>query len=274
MTVAPPARAHVIAVIVATTAALIGRAWLQLELLADGLPKDYAADLSYLVVPPILLILLASVVNKDRIFLARQFHYSGISLSVVIEAMLVGVLLRIAAWAKLIAGVSFGFYQSNDPFAIVGPQFAFHCASPHAIFLGFVVMAVMIPIIEEVTHRAYIQSALHHLGPFVAILIAAFTFTIFHPLASWSFAFIAGLAFGLQYWKSGSLWPSIISHATVNGLIQIDWRCLRAHWNPPASDLPMWDAGIASVLVLVLSILSVVHLLRRKKTGAQHAPRP
>ena len=267
MTVAPPARINLIAVIVATTAALIGRAWLQLVLLADGLPKDYAADLSYLVVPPILIILLAPVLNKDMAFLVKQFRYPGISLSIVFKAVLIGLLLRIASWANLITGVSFGLYRSEDPFAIEGPQFAFHCASPHVVILGFVVMAVMVPVIEEVTHRAYIQSAFRDRGPFIAISVSAIIFAIFHPPANWAFTFFAGLVLGSQYWYSGSLWPSLISHATVNGLVQVDWRCLNIQWNPRATELPVLSSGIPALLVLLMSIYAIFVLVKKRRGG-------
>lgn len=267
MTVAPPARINLIAVIVATTAALIARAWLQVVLLAGDLPKDYAADLSYLVVPPILLILLAPVLSKDRSFLIEQFRYPGISLSIVFKAVLIGLLLRIASWAKLVAGVSFGVYRSDDPLAIEGPQFAFHCASPHVVVLGFVVMAVMVPVIEEVTHRAYIQTAFHDRGPFIAILVSATLFAIFHPTASWAFTFFAGVVLGSQYWYSGSLWPSLISHATVNGLIQVDWRCLTVEWNPRVTELPILSSGIPAVLVLLTSIIVIFILVRKRRGG-------
>lgn len=265
MTVAPPARINPIAVIVATTAALIGRAWLQVELLAGGLPKDYAADLSYLVVPPILLVLLAPVLSKDRSFLVEQFRYPGISLSIVFEAVLIGLLLRIVSWAKLVAGVAFGVYRSDDPLAIEGPRFAFQCASPHVVILGFVVMAVMIPVIEEVTHRAYIQSALHDRGPLIAISVSAIIFAIFHPPANLAFTFFAGVVLGYQYWYSGSLWPSLISHATVNGLIQIDWRCLAVQWNPHATELPILSSGIPAILVLMTSFYAIFLLVKKRR---------
>lgn len=265
MTVAPPARINLIAVIVATTAALIGRAWLQVVLLAGGLPKDYAADLSYLVVPPILIFILAPVLKKDRTFLVEQFRYPGISFSIVFKAVLIGLLLRIASWARLIAGVSFGVYRSDDPLAIEGPRFAFHCASLHVVILGFVVMAIMVPVIEEVTHRAYIQSAFHDRGPFLAILVSATLFAIFHPPANWPFTFFAGVVLGAQYWYSGSLWPSLISHATVNGLIQVDWRCLNVQWNPQATDLPILSTGIPAVLVLLTSICAIFLLVKKRR---------
>lgn len=273
MTPAQPARINVVAVVLATIAALFGRSWLQLRLLADGVQKDYAADLSYLVVPPILLILLAPVLHKDTAFLAQQFRLKGLTIRAVLVAIAIGVLARAAWWGQLVAGISFGVYRSDDPSAIEGPLFVFDCSSPHVVALGFLVMALLVPIIEEVTHRSYIQTALRHRGPAIAICLSAFVFAIFHRPSSWPFAFFAGLIFGVQYWRSGTIWPSLISHATVNALIQVDWRCLRGHWNPPPSQTPLWSIGAPSLLIVAFASLTIVYVLLGKKTGALKAPR-
>lgn len=273
MTATPPAKINVAAVIVATIAALFARSWLQLKLLADGVQNDYAADLSYLVVPPILLVLLLPVLHKDRAFIAQQFRLTGLTIRAVLVAISIGILARAASWGQLIAGVSFGLYRNNDPSAIEGPLFVINCASPHVVALGFVVMVFLVPIIEEVTHRSYVQTAFRHRGPVIAICLSAIVFAVFHRLSSWPFAFFAGLIFGVQYWRSGTLWRSLISHATVNSLAQIDWRCLRGHWNPPPSQLPLWSIGVPSLLILAVAILAIIYLLFGKNTGALDAPR-
>ncbi len=99
---------------------------------------------------------------SDKEFLLGQFRRNGISPKVVLAAIAVGVLLRLVSWSKLVAGISFGVYRNTDPHSIEGPHFTFQCSSLHIVALGLLVMTVMVPIIEELTHRAYIQSALHH----------------------------------------------------------------------------------------------------------------
>ena len=273
MTATQPARINVVAVILATTAALFGRSWLQIELLASGVPKDYAADLSYLVVPPVLLILLAPVLYQDKAFIARQFRLTGLTARAILSAITIGILARAIWWSQLFAGISFGFYRNDDPSAIEGPLFALHCSPPQVVALGFLVMAVTVPIIEEVTHRSYIQTAFRRRGTVIAIFLSASVFAIFHRFSTWPFAFFAGLIFGVQYWRSGTLWPSLISHATVNALVQVDWRCLQGYWNPPPSRLPLWTVGGTSLLFLTTAMLTIVYLLRGKSTGALDAPR-
>lgn len=267
-----PATKNTLAVIVATAAALFARSWLQVELLRDGLQKDYAADLSYLVVPPILLVLLLPVLRQDKTFLIERFQRSALSPSIILRAIAVGVLTRLLWWSLTIAGVAFGFFRNDNPFAVKGPLFWFQCPAAKVALVGFVVMAVMVPIIEEVTHRAYVQSSLRHRGPIVAIAASATVFAIFHPPSHWSFTFLAGVVFGIQYWNSRSLWPSLISHATFNSLIQLDWRCLHGIWNPPISELPFWRIGIPAAGILIFATILLVGLIRDTKMRRDEQP--
>jgi membrane protease YdiL (CAAX protease family) len=252
-----PATKYAFAVMAAVTAALFGRSWLQMRLLEDGLQREYAADLSYLVFPPIFLLLALPVFYEDRAFLVRQFRPRDLSLSMIWRALAIGFLVRILWWAALVAGIAFGVYQNENPRAVVGPLFSFQCPPANVMVLGFLVMAVLVPTFEELSHRAYVQSAMRHHGPFIAIAASAGIFAVFHPPSSWLFTFFAGVIFGIQYWNSGTLWPSLITHATVNGLIQIDWRCLHGIWNPPVSELPLWRTGIVATSILLFASISI-----------------
>lgn len=268
-----PVLKNIIAIMAATTAALFGRAWLQLELLQDGLQPDYAADLSYLVVPPVLLALLFPLLRDHKTLIVSLFSLQGLTLRLLLSAVTIGILLRLSAWCQLAAGVSFGLYRNVDPNAMSGPTFSFDCAAPHILALGFVVMALIVPVVEEVLNRGLIQSWLSHRGPVTAVVTSAFLFMLLHKRSTWGFAFVAGIVLGIQFWRTRSLWFSLVTHATVNSLIQIDWRCLHGRWNPPASQLPMWGVGIPSVLILAAAVSCIVCLLRQEKAGVQHAPR-
>ena len=259
----PPIRTVLTAVIVATTAALIFRAWLQIELLAKGLQRDVAADLSYLVVPPVLLVLLLPIWRQHGAFIATLFERQGLSLRLVLRALAIGCLLRLAAWSELIAGVSLGWYRNADPTAIVGPLFRFDCPAPQALALGFIVMVVLVPLVEETIHRGLIQTWLYKHGAVIAIGASALTFMLAHKPASWAFVFVAGVVLGVQYWQSATLWSSVVTHATINGLILLDWRCLRGQWNPPASNIPIWSSGLVSLCVLLLALLCIGYLLAK-----------
>lgn len=263
----------IVAVLVATIAALVARSWLQVRLIQDGMQSLVAADLSYLVVPPILIVLLFPLWRSEKAFLLNQFSRKNFTLKLALSAIAIGVLIRLTWWSQLISGVSFGIYTSSDPNAIVGPTLSFQCASPSIVLLGFIVMAILVPLIEEIVHRGYIQTALRHRGAVVSILLSALIFAIFHKLGSWPFAFSAGIAFGAQYWVTRSLWSPLLSHATVNGLIQVDWRCLSGQWNPRADELPLLVPGVTAVFVLVSSLTLLVFLLHRMATEARNSPR-
>lgn len=274
MTAAQPPRTHLTAVILATFAALIGRAWLQVHLLAKGAQKDYAADLSYLIVPPILFVLLLPVLRRHKRLIGELLAPRRLTARLVLNAVAIGVLLRLSAWCQLIAGISFGFYKNSDPDAIMGPEFSFNCSAPQVVLLGVAVMVVMVPFVEELIHRGLIQTWLADRGPIVAIALSSLLFMLVHKQSTWGFAFLAGLVFGFQFWRTRTIWFSVITHATVNGLIQIDWRCVHGQWNPQASQVPVWGTGITSILVLLLAIFALTRLLIAKTAGAQSAPRP
>ncbi len=228
-----------------------------------------AEDASYLVVPPILLLLLFPLWRSEKAFLKFQFRRQALTWRIAVTAIAIGVLMRLMWWSQLIAGVSFGMYMSADPDAVVGPAVSFRCASSAVVFLGFFVMALLVPLIEEVTHRAYVQTALRPRGAAVAILVSAAIFAIFHVPTSWPFAFFAGLVLGVQYWSTRSLWPSLISHATVNGLLQIDWRCLSATWNPRAETIPLLGPGLVSMIIFVTCAVVLICLLLKIATEAR-----
>lgn len=267
-----PVRIKFVAVLVATIAALFLRAWLELELLSAGYHKYYAADLSYLVVPPILLFLLFPILRTDRALISSLYRRRDLTRTLIVNAIAIGILLRTAAWCELVAGISFGWYSNPDATVIGGPTFSFGCPAAGVAMLGVAVMVVLVPIVEETTTRGLIQTWLSERGALVAITAQAFLFMLAHQPSSWAFAFVAGVVFGIQYWRTKSLWGSLITHATINGLIQLDWRCIRGSWNPSPSDVPIWGSGISSVLVLTLAMLSVAFLLR-EKTGVHNAPR-
>jgi membrane protease YdiL (CAAX protease family) len=261
-----------VAVIVATTAALIARAVIGIQLAKLGYDTTLARDLSYLVVPVVLAFLLFPIWSSEKGFIAEQFRLSDLSWRVALSAIAIGVLVRATWWSQLIAGASFGLYGPGDPSLIEGPRFSIQCPAPLVLALGFLVMAFLIPIIEELTHRAYVQTALRRRGAIVSIIVSAFAFAIFHTYTSMLFAFLGGLVFGVQYWVAKSLWPSVIAHAMYNGLSQIDWRCLSSQWNPRGDVFPIWLPGITASVLSVACLFGIFYLLRRMAIGAQGAP--
>ncbi len=228
-----------------------------------------AEDASYLVVPPILLLLLFPLWRSEKAFLKFQFRRQALTWRIAVTAIAIGVLIQLMWWSQLITCVSFGIYVSTDPDAIVGPAISFRCASPAVVFLGFFVTAFLVPLVEEITNRGYVQTALQKHGATLAVLVSATIFAIFHTLSSWPFAFFAGLLLGVQYWSTRSLWSSFISHATVNGLVQIDLRCLSVFWNPRLENIPILLPGLSSIFVFVCCTIALLALLGKMAADAR-----
>ncbi len=221
--------------------------------------------------PTTLLILLFPIWRQYLSFIVNLFRRDVLTPALILNAFVVGCLLRVAAWSQLIAGVAFGWYYNPDPTAVIGPAFAFNCAAPQMIALGVVVMVILVPFVEELISRGLIQSWLSHRGAIISISLSTLFFMLWHRPSSWGFALFAGLVLGIQYWRTGALWSSLISHATVNALIQWDWRCLNVQWNPRMSDLPALMAGIPALMALVAAVTLIIVLLA-KTPGRPAAP--
>lgn len=261
-------RTTLIAILVSSAAALIAKAWLQTELISRGVATQTAADVAYLMVPLVLMALLFPLWCEERQFLCRQFRHLDLTVALVWRALAIGVLLRLLWWCQLVVGISFGFYTSAGTTAIAGPAFSFQCGSLRSIGLSVLVMMLIVPLIEEVIHRGYVQTAVARYGAVIAVLVSAMVFAALHRPSGMTFALFAGVVFGTQYWRSRSLWPSLISHATVNGLILIDWRCLSGQWNPGTEHIPLMVPGVSATILALVFCGCLFVLISGTVTGA------
>lgn len=265
---------QLLVIILALLFALIVQAWLSRTLLAQGYEKLQAHYLAYLSVPPMLLLMLAPVLSEHRNFLAQLFRRSALTMRLALAAVALGVTMRAIWWSQLVARISLGITVNDDPQAIVGPVYSWACPPLPGLLLGMLVMAVLIPVMEETIHRGVFQSAFANRGPVSAILVSSSVFTVFHPPSSFVWVFIMGLVMGAQFWLTGALWASVITHATYNGLIQLDWRCLQGQWNPPPDSLPQLLPGVIALAVLAVTSLMAIMLLRWQRAGALGTPAP
>ena len=79
-------RAPIIAILVITTAALLARSFLRVRLQEQGIDTDFAKDLSYLVVPIILGILLFPILRDNKTFLIVLFRRKRLTIRLVLTA--------------------------------------------------------------------------------------------------------------------------------------------------------------------------------------------
>lgn len=263
----------VIAIILVLVFALFVRAYIQLELRALDFEVGYAKDLSYLAVSPIFVLMLLPLVRDHEEFWSRVLDRNRLTVRLVLSAVALGVVMRILWWSQLIARVSFGLTRNHDPTAVVGPEFSFACPQPQVIGLGLLVMALLVPVVEEFLDRGVLQSAFVHKGKPTAILVSAVIFTAFHTPSSYAFVFVMGVVLGLQFWNTQTLWASMITHGSYNGLIQFDWRCLRGTWNPTAEQLPVIVPGSIAITVLIAATACALWLLKCYDAGASPTPR-
>ena len=170
--------------------------------------------------------------------------------------------------------IALGITVNDDAEAIAEPAFAWVCPPLSALALGLFVMAIVVPLMEETVHRGLLLSAFIRRGPMTAILVSALIFTVLHPPTSYGFVFFMGLVLGAQFWLTGSLWVTVVTHATYNGLIQFDWRCLQGQWNPPPESLPLAMPAVMALAAVAGSLLLIGGLLRLQQAGAASAPAP
>ncbi len=263
----------IVALFVATAAALTARAILQRHLMNNGYETSFAADLSYLVVTPILAVLLFPIWKTEKFYIVAQFRRVDINWDVALRAIAIGVVLRMAWWSQLVAGTSFGFYRAPESTPATSFTVSFHCPTFWVLGLGFFAMALLVPLIEELFHRGYVQGSLRHHGLVASVLVSAIVFTVFHRQTSWPFVFVSAGVFGMQYWIAKSLWPSFISHATINALVQFDWRCMTGQWNPGANDIPAVIPGVIASCSLIACAITLRVFILRMAIGARDAPR-
>jgi len=261
-------RAPIIAIVIFEALALFAREFARRQLLDSGYASDYAKDLSYLVVPIVLGLLMWPILRQQWPHIRHIFRFDALTAKIVISGVLVGLLLRIAWWAQLATRISFGMTGTDNTNRVIGPLFHFNCPPPAVLLLGLVVTAVLIPIIEETVHRGLLLSALLHRGRLAAIILSTLIFTVAHNPSSYVAVYLMGLVLAVQYTMPGALWFSIATHATYNGLIQFDWYCINGQWNPPAAQLPLLPVGLSALIVLLVAFASICLVLRANRTGA------
>jgi membrane protease YdiL (CAAX protease family) len=89
------------------------------------------------------------------------------------------------------------------------------------LVLSFVSMVIAAPIVEEILFRGYILDAIRKIhGDTVAVLGSAGLFGLLHlePYVV-GMASLGGVIYGWVRIKTGSLWPSIVSHMVWNFLV-------------------------------------------------------
>jgi membrane protease YdiL (CAAX protease family) len=125
---------------------------------------------------------------------------------------------------------------------------------------GLITLVVVAPLTEELFFRGLVLRAfLHRYSVGTAIVLSALLFAVGHA-NPWQFASAAvgGLLLGWLYWRTGSLIPCFLAHASFNGL-----SVVATHLLPPIAGFtggdpfgpvefqPLWLNGLGVLLVVV-----------------------
>jgi membrane protease YdiL (CAAX protease family) len=272
--VRPVFRASVIVIVLFNVAALTARAVAERWLTDRGWALPAAKELSYLVVPILLAILMCPYLQRCKDSLLRLFRPRDLSLRLVLTSMLAGLFMRVTYWALIAAFVSFDVIGSGDRDATVGP--IIHVVWPPlpGLLLGFAIMSVLVPVTEEIVNRGFILHSLMRRGPAVAVIVSAAIFAAMHDPQSYLLSFLAGLLLGVQMLEYRTLWGPVITHATFNTAMLVDQKCLYAVWNPVHPDAALVVVGAVSASIALFSAIACLLLVGERAVGAPRALRP
>lgn len=255
-------------------AALFSRSALQLYLQRAGNESSVAADISYFVMLPIVVILMWPILRENGPAMRCWFRPPASWPALIAYSVVLGVLLRIIYWACITAGGAFGWlYDPNFP-PRETPQFSFVCPTAPVLTLAVIARAILTPLFEELIHRGYIFHALLPRGEILAIVLSAVFFGLLHHVQTIITAFLIGLILAILTLKLRTLWGPIIVHATYNLATIIDWDCLHAIWNPVVSTPRRTVIAYVASAALFVCVATLLWLLRQARTGTQFAPRP
>ena len=269
----PVFQVSVVAIMLFQVAALFARSRLELSLVEQGTREAVAKDLSYLVVPPILLVLMFPYLKRCKTQLLSLFRLSALTWRLVWLSLALGLTLRVLRWSILTLLIRAEMVGNKDPNAPIGPLIDFACPAPPLLLLSLAVSALAIPIIEEAINRGFILHTLLEKGAALSIGMSALLFALMHPPSSYIHAFIIGALLGIQALNYGTLWGPAIAHAAYNAAAVFDWECLRIVWNPPASDPQLVKLSAIAAPVAVLGVCLVLFIVTRNSAGAHAAPR-
>ncbi|MFF2032424.1 CPBP family intramembrane glutamic endopeptidase [Arthrobacter sp. NPDC058192] len=91
------------------------------------------------------------------------------------------------------------------------------------VVLGFLIIAVLTPLWEEVLFRgAFLSGLSRRFRPFVAVMLSAALFVAYHlVLLTFAYFFALGIALALVRRFHQNLWAPVLLHAANNALVLI-----------------------------------------------------
>ena len=261
----PLLRAPIVAILIFQVAALFARAYLEIRLIEGGNSRPIAHDLSYLLVPPILIAVMYPILRQHWQYLLSLLRRQDLTPRLIVLSVLLGITLKMTYWGGLISLVSFGAIRNSDPDAVVGPEISFGCPEPMVLGLSMLVAAFLIPIVEEVINRGLILNSLSHRGKIRAVLVSSVLFAIMHAPQAMLLAFFAGIFLAVQIFNYRTLWATMITHATYNAMTILDTECMSTQWNPITTTTSMIGTGMLASALAIVGLLFSSFLVQTYK---------
>jgi len=250
-------------------AALLMREFVRQILGEHGVAPGYAKHLSALVDFAVLAFLLWPLLRSRCTVLGALFAQPRSWPRLVLYSVALGLAVRTLDWAGRIAAVAFGWFGGSGPSNAAGPLFWWSCPSLPYLVLSIAVMAVLTPLVEETLSRGLILHALLARGRAVAVTLSALLFAVLHTPHDMPIALVFGIIAGVQILHYGTLYATLIAHATFNFMITIDWDCLKGIWIPASTSTTI---GTVATALAILMLLAAAWLATRTTAGALRAP--
>jgi membrane protease YdiL (CAAX protease family) len=230
----------IFAVLFFQLAALICRSFIEMQLKNNGFDSRLATDLSYLVVPTLLLVLLFPIARQHGNLIKDLYGFRDLRW----RHVFAGIALAFALWLAQTASL---LIASAQDVAVVGSapivgqlQPSWTCGSYLNIVIGIATMAILVPPIEEAINRGFVLHYFLRRGRLLAVLSSAAIFSLFHKPEVMFMTFIAGIFFAYLTLNTASLWSATIAHSVHNLIVQFDVSCLFFNW----TSLPT-ESGVA-----------------------------
>jgi membrane protease YdiL (CAAX protease family) len=270
----PTVRASVAVIMVFQVCALFARGALDIVLVRKGLDRSISNDLSYLIVPPILAVLLIPYLRQCKGPLLGLLRPGDLTARLIVLSVSLGLLLRMTYFAFLTLLMRAGVVVNDDTTALAGPVFGFGCPPLTVLAFSVAIMSFAVPIVEEVVNRGLLLHTMLDRGRFPAVIISAFLFAAMHKPASYVIAFSIGVLLAVQTLNSRTLWASLLTHGAYNLAATIHWDCFRIVWNPPPSDPGLVTASRIAAPVALGGAMLCCWLVSKQAIGARRPRLP
>ena len=213
----------------------------ELEIEEKSLLYIWSSIISMLFGLFLLLMLTATIINSEEVFLPVFTISAGLLVLIVLQSILpkeeikqllsfennidtwklIGwvILLDIFVVLPLHAAFTILVFPDAEQQEVIN---LFKESSGFSLIILALTVSIFTPFAEEFLFRGFILTMLlKRYSPLVSIVVSSFVFSIAHEPIAMALAFGGGCLYGWIRVKTGSIYPSMIAHAIWNGFITL-----------------------------------------------------